>query len=99
MKKNWMYGGVSGCLCLPWRQAVAVTPGGLLSLRGICVDDLHGESGLYNPGRGFRLETAVDVLREKDSPTGERAGGTVGEVRGGQCVTRSKLFLSYLSDR
>lgn len=36
-----------------------------LEFRGICVDDPQGENGLYNPGRGFRLETAVDVLHEK----------------------------------
>ena len=40
-----------------------------LEFRGICVDDPQGENGLYNPGRGFRLETAVDVLHEKDTPT------------------------------
>ena len=42
-----------------------------LEFRGICVDDPQGENGLYNPGRGFRLETAVDVLHEKDTPTEE----------------------------
>lgn len=36
-----------------------------MEFRGICVDDLAGENGLYNPGRGFRLETAVDVLHER----------------------------------
>ena len=33
--------------------------------------DPQGDNGLYNPGRGFRLETAVDVLHEKDTPTKE----------------------------
>lgn len=42
--------------------------GKTLKFRGICVDDRHGESGLYNPGRGFRLETSVDVLEQKDHP-------------------------------
>ena len=37
-----------------------------LEFRGICVDDPQGENGLYNPGRGFRLETAVDEQNKKD---------------------------------
>jgi hypothetical protein len=65
MKKNWMYGSVMTALL-----ALLVSGCGdsqrTLEFRGICVDDLHGESGLYNPGRGFRLETAVDVLHEKN---------------------------------
>ena len=70
MKKNWMYGSVMAALL-----ALLVSGCGdsqrTLEFRGICVDDLHGENGLYNPGRGFRLETAVDVLHEKDRPTTE----------------------------
>ena len=53
MKKNWMYGSVMTALL-----ALLVSGCGdsqrTLEFRGICVDDLHGENGLYNPGRGFR---------------------------------------------
>lgn len=70
MKRNW--------ICSTMVVAMfALLAGGCgnsqrtLEFRGICVDDAQGEHGLYNPGRGFRLETAVDVLHEKDSPTKE----------------------------
>lgn len=64
MKRNW--------ICSTMVVAMfALLAGGCgnsqrtLEFRGICVDDAQGEHGLYNPGRGFRLETAVDVLHEK----------------------------------
>lgn len=34
------------------------------SFRGICVDDVNGTDGLYNPERGFRLEVALDVANK-----------------------------------
>jgi hypothetical protein len=34
------------------------------SFRGICVDDINGTEGLYNPERGFRLEVALDVANK-----------------------------------
>lgn len=68
MKKNWIYSsliiiwfvGVL-CGCNNTRQTI--------EFRGICTDDVNGEQGLYNPGRGFRLEVAVDVQEQKENPT------------------------------
>lgn len=37
-----------------------------ISFRGIYADDPAGKEGLYNPERGFRLEIAVDIARQKD---------------------------------
>lgn len=34
------------------------------SFRGICVDDINGIEGLYNPERSFRLEVALDVANK-----------------------------------
>ncbi|MDR2918602.1 MAG: DUF4832 domain-containing protein [Tannerella sp.] len=41
-----------------------------IEFRGICADDYQGRNGLYNPDRGFRLETAVDVVEDMENPTG-----------------------------
>lgn len=95
MKKNWMYGSVMAVLfallasgCGESRQTV--------EFRGICVDDLHGENGLYNPGRGFRLETAVDVLHEKDSPTKELVELSEKYVEDSVSLAQSYFYLTYL---
>ena len=95
MKKNWMYGSVITALfallasgCGDSRRTV--------EFRGICVDDLHGENGLYNPGRGFRLETAVDVLHEKDSPTKELVELSEKYVADSVSLAQSYFYLTYL---
>ena len=67
-----------------------------LEFRGICVDDLHGENGLYNPGRGFRLETAVDVLHEKDRPTTELLELSEKYVADSVSLAQSYFYLTYL---
>lgn len=64
MKKNWMYGSMVAALFAVLASSCGNSQQ-VLDFRGICVDDTHGENGIYNPGRGFRLETAVDVKEEK----------------------------------
>lgn len=95
MKKNWMYGSVMTALL-----ALLVSGCGdsqrTLEFRGICVDDLHGENGLYNPGRGFRLETAVDVLHEKDRPTTELLELSEKYVADSVSLAQSYFYLTYL---
>ena len=95
MKKNWMYGSVMAALfalmasgCGDSRRTV--------EFRGICVDDTHGENGLYNPGRGFRLETAVDVLHEKDTPTKELLELSEKYVADSVSLAQSYFYLTYL---
>lgn len=41
----------------------------IIEFAGMYADDHQGSEGLYNPGRGFRLETIVDVVENKDQPT------------------------------
>ena len=95
MKKYWMYSSVIAALL-----ALLVSGCGdsqrTLEFRGICVDDLHGENGLYNPGRGFRLETAVDVLHEKDRPTTELLELSEKYVADSVSLAQSYFYLTYL---
>lgn len=95
MKKNWMYGGVVAAL---FALAVSGCADSLrtVEFRGICVDDLHGENGLYNPGRGFRLETAVDVLHEKNTPTKELVELSEKYMADSVSLSQSYFYLTYL---
>lgn len=67
-----------------------------LEFRGVCVDDMMGENGLYNPGRGFRLETAVDVLHEKDTPTKELEALSKAYAADSVSLAQSYFYLTYL---
>lgn len=98
MKKNWMYGGMMAVLfalmasgCGNSRQT--------LEFRGISVDDTNGENGLYNPSRGFRLETAVDVLHEKDTPTKELTELSAKYASDSVSLAQSYFYLTYLIDK
>ena len=95
MKRNW--------ICSTMVVAMfALLAGGCgnsqrtLEFRGICVDDAQGEHGLYNPGRGFRLETAVDVLHEKDSPTKELDELSAKYMSDSVSLAQSYFYLTYL---
>ncbi|WP_303012400.1 DUF4874 domain-containing protein [uncultured Bacteroides sp.] len=72
MRKIWMCGGVMAALFLLLASGCG-NPRRTVGFGGICADDPCGRDGLYNPGRGFRLETAVDVVNEKDNPVKELA--------------------------
>lgn len=39
-----------------------------IKFRGIYADEEHGRDGLHNPNRGFRLETAVDLIEDANDP-------------------------------
>ena len=54
----FMLGLASVCSCTDSEKIV--------HYRGIAVDDANGSEGLYNPERGFRLETAVDLVTQKE---------------------------------
>lgn len=55
----FMLGLASVCSCTDSEKIV--------HYRGIAVDDANGSEGLYNPERGFRLETAVDLVTQKSA--------------------------------
>lgn len=101
MRKNWMYSSVTIALlglfallangCDDSRQTIRY--------RGICVDDTNGENGLYNPGRGFRLEVGVDVAEQKGSPTGtteELIHLSAKYVSDSVSLAQSYFYLTYL---
>lgn len=98
MRRNWI--GSSMIVAL-----FALLAGGCghsqrtIEFRGICVDDPQGENGLYNPGRGFRLETAVDVLYEKDTPTKELNELSAKYVADSVSLSQSYFYLTYLIDK
>lgn len=96
MKKTWIYGSLmmmlfTGTLC------GCGNAGQTIAFRGIGPDDTNGTQGLYNPGRGFRLETAVDVEAREEDPAEELT--PVGEICFGQRLAGTKLFLPYLCHR
>lgn len=49
MKKNWMYGSMVAALFAVLASSCGNSQQ-VLDFRGICVDDTHGENGIYNPG-------------------------------------------------
>ena len=95
MKKNWMYGSMVAALFAVLTSSCGNSQQ-VLDFRGICVDDTHGENGIYNPGRGFRLETAVDVKEEKDSPTKELLELSAKYVADSVSLAQSYFYLTYL---
>lgn len=63
--------------------------------RGVCADDVHGENGLYNPGRGFRLETAVDVAEQKGHPAEELITLSKKYASDSVSLSQSYFYLTY----
>ena len=94
MKKNWMYGSMVAALFAVLASSCGNSQQ-VLDFRGICVDDTRGENGIYNPGRGFRLETAVDVKEEKDSPTKELLELSAKYVADSVSLAQSYFYLTY----
>lgn len=64
--------------------------------RGVCADDVHGENGLYNPGRGFRLETAVDVAEQKGHPAEELMTLSKKYASDSVSLSQSYFYLTYI---
>lgn len=95
MKKNWMYGGMMAVLFALMASGCGDSRR-MVEFRGISVDDVNGENGLYNPGRGFRLETAVDVLHEKDTPTKELLELSEKYAADSVSLAQSYFYLTYL---
>lgn len=95
MKKNWMCGGVMAALFALLASGCGNSMR-TVEFRGICVDDPQGECGLYNPARGFRLETAVDVLDDKDNPTQQLDELSAKYAADSVSLSQSYFYLTYL---
>lgn len=68
----------------------------VIEFRGICADDEGGTCGLYNPGRGFRLETAVDVAMDKEEPGKQLAWLSEKYAADSVSLSQSYFYLTYL---
>lgn len=95
MRKNWMYNGLVLILLAVMASACDGSRK-TLDFRGICVDDLNGEQGLYNPCRGFRLEVSVDVLEQKEHPTEELDILSAKYASDSVSLAQSYFYFTYL---
>lgn len=66
MKKIFFYISILSLCCVLY--ACNKNKDRIIEFSGIYADAPQGRQGLYNPDRGFRLETAVDVVEDKDNP-------------------------------
>lgn len=66
-----------------------------IEFHGICPDDANGRHGLYNPGRGFRLEVAVDVEEQRDNPTQELIHLSDKYASDSVSLAQSYFYLTY----
>lgn len=94
MKKNWIY----SCLLIVLVALIAVSCDSsrqTIEFRGISADDRNGEQGLYNPGRGFRLEVAVDVEEQQKHPTEELIHLSERYASDSVSLAQSYFYLTY----
>ncbi len=87
----FMLGLVSVCSCTDSEKIV--------HYRGIAVDDANGSEGLYNPERGFRLETAVDLVTQKECPTLQLDTLSLKYTSDSVSLSQSYFYLTYLTDK
>ena len=66
---------------------------------GICADDAQGSCGLYNPGRGFRLETALDVAMDKENPGKQLLELSEKYAADSVSLSQSYFYLTFLVDK
>lgn len=70
-----------------------------IEFEGICADAPQGTCGLYNPGRGFRLETALDVALDKDKPAKQLAQLSEKYASDSVSLSQSYFYLTFLADK
>lgn len=98
MKKTWIYGSLmmllfTGTLC------GCGNAGQTIAFRGIGPDDTNGTQGLYNPGRGLRLETAVDVEAREEDPAEELRRLSEKYASDSVSLAQSYFYLTYTIGR
>lgn len=70
-----------------------------VEFEGIYMDDPQGTCGLYNPGRGFRLETAVDVKYDTIQSAMQLADLSKKYVADSVSLSQSYFYLTFLADK
>lgn len=97
MTKKWITGAaVALCSLL---VSTCSQPQQSLQFDGIYMDDPQGTCGLYNPGRGFRLETAVDVKYDTIQPEKQLAALSEKYAADSVSLSQSYLYLTYLAGK
>ena len=71
----------------------------IIRFRGIAPDDKNGLQGLYNPERGFRLETAVDLVINKDNPTLQLDTLATKYASDSISLSQSYFYLTFLTGK
>lgn len=71
----------------------------IIRFRGIAPDDKNGLQGLYNPERGFRLETAVDLVINKDNPTLQLDTLAAKYASDSISLSQSYFYLTFLTGK
>lgn len=70
-----------------------------IEFEGIYADAPHGMCGLYNPGRGFRLETALDIAMDKDKPGKQLEQLSEKYASDSVSLSQSYFYLTFLADK
>lgn len=98
MKKKWIYGGVMAALLVLASSGCGYSQR-MVKFEGICADDVQGTCGLYNPGRGFRLETALDVAMDKENPGKQLTELSAKYASDSVSLSQSYFYLTFLADK
>lgn len=95
MKKKWIIGGVTAVLLGLITSSCSYAQR-TVKFEGICADDAQGKCGLYNPGRGFRLETALDVAMDTAAPQKQLAELSAKYASDSVSLSQSYFYLTFL---
>jgi len=93
---------IYGSVCVAVFCLLAISCGNgqrTIKFEGICADAPQGTCGLYNPGRGFRLETALDVALDKDKPAKQLAQLSEKYASDSVSLSQSYFYLTFLADK
>ncbi len=71
----------------------------VIEFRGIYSDEPQGREGLFNPGRGFRLETAVDVVENRENPVEKLVSQAYKYEDDSVSLVQSYFYLTYMVEK
>ena len=98
MKRSWIYSRLMLVLLAGWMYGCNGNHRSI-GFYGIGPEDANGNRGLYNPGRGFRLEVAVDVEKQKENPTEELIRLSRKYAGDSVSLAQSYFYLTYTLGR
>ncbi|MCD8183000.1 MAG: DUF4832 domain-containing protein [Bacteroides sp.] len=98
MKKKWICGSIIAAL-LSFMASGCCNSQRIVQFEGIYADGVQGMCGLYNPSRGFRLETALDVAMVKENPGRQLAMLSEKYASDSVSLSQSYFYLTFLADK